>query len=113
MATASFSVSITATAGTPEQAQVLRLAGLRRFVRTTTPRVTAGMLDGGESTEEVDPQTLDEAALLPLAEAALQRFVRECIVADVAKDADGVRAGIVAQGEAQAQALSVVAEVIP
>lgn len=102
MADSSFSVSITATAPTPEQAQALRLAGLRRFVRTTY-----------SGADPIDPTTMNEAALLPLAEAALQAYVRECIVADVARDAEGVRAGIIAQGEAQAQALSVQAEVLP
>lgn len=102
MAEASFSVTITAQAPTPELAQALRLAGLRRFVRNTYTGI-----------EPIDPSGMDEAALLPLAEQALQRFVRDCIVADVARDADAVRAGLVAQGEQQAQALSVAAEVLP
>ena len=102
MADSSFSVTITATAPTPEQAHALRLAGLQRFVRTTY-----------NGTDPIHPTMMNEAELLPLAEAALQAFVRDCIVADVARDAEGVRAGIIAQGEAQAQALSVQAEVLP
>lgn len=102
MADSAFSVTIKATAPPPEQAQALRLAGLRRFVRTTY-----------NGAEPIDPAAMDEAVLLPLAEAALQAYVRECIVADVARDAEGVRAGIIAQGEAQAQALSVAAEALP
>lgn len=113
MATSSYTVTITATAPTDQQAQALRLAGLRRFVRTTWPGLTVGALEGTDDETPVDPQSLDEAALLPLAEAAMQRFVRDCIVADVARDADAVRAGLVAQGEQQAQALSVAAEVLP
>lgn len=100
MATSSFTVTIAATAPTQEQADALRLAGLRRYVRQTTP-------------DAPDVATMDEAALLPLAEASLQSFVRSAIVADAASDAELVKAQLVAQAAAQAQALSVQAEVLP
>lgn len=110
MATASYTVTITATADTQEEAEALRLSGIRRFVRQNRWVIPIAV---GEGETQPDPATMNEAELLPHARAALRSYITECIVADVAADADAVRSGIVAQGRAQTEALSVDAEVVP
>lgn len=109
MATASYSVTITATGPDQQTAVGLRLVGLRRFVREHR-----GVLpQPGVGEQPLDPMVMTEEDLLPYAEQALQAFIRDSIVADAARDADGVREGLVAQAAAQTQALTVAAEVQP
>lgn len=109
MASAAYSVTITATAPSQQIADGLRLVGLRRFVREHR-----GVLpQPGVGEQPLDPMAMTEDELLPYAEQALQAFIRDSIVADAARDADGIREGLVAQAVAQTQALTVAAEVLP
>ena len=107
MASASFTVTVTATAPDEKTAGALRLVGLRRFVRCNSS-VLPPPINGAAP---LDVATMDEAELLPYAETALQNYIRACIVADAARDADTVRAGLVAQAEGQTLSLTVAAEV--
>lgn len=109
MATASYSVTITATGPDQQTADGLRLVGLRRFVREH--RGVLPQPAPGEA--PLDPMTMSEEDLLPYAEQALQAFIRDSIVADAARDADGVRSGLVAQAAGQVLSLTVTAEVAP
>lgn len=109
MATAAYSVTITATGPDEQTAAALRLVGLRRFVREHR-----GVLPQPAPGEQpLDPMTLAEEDLLPYAELALQAFIRDSIVADAARDADALRGAEVAQAQAQVLALAVAAEVLP
>ena len=109
MATAAYSVTITATAPDQQTADALRLIGLRRFVREHR-----GVLpQPGVGEQPLDPMTMAEEELLPYAELALQAFIRDSIVADAARDADALRGAAVEQAQAQVLALAVSAEVLP